>query len=60
MSAKKTATQISERSVATTSAKGNNTYIRVSTEIQQWPTWKKEAYDNTFAVSVHAKKLTVK
>ena len=34
-------------------------YDRVTSEIQQWPVWKQEAYNRIFAISKFAKTVTV-
>ncbi len=36
------------------------TYIKVNADINdKWPTWKKEAYNEMFAVSAHANKVPI-
>lgn len=32
-------------------------YERINNIINQWPNWKKEAHNNMFAISTHAKKV---
>lgn len=34
-------------------------YQKVSAEINEWPNWKKRAYNEIFAISSNAKKLSV-
>lgn len=36
-----------------------NTYEKVNHTINEWPNWKKEAYNEMFAVSKHAKKVSI-
>ena len=31
----------------------------VKREINEWPSWKKDAYNNNFATSIHAEKLQI-
>jgi hypothetical protein len=35
------------------------TYQKVTEDINGWPRWKKEAYNEMFAVSAHASKVVV-
>ena len=36
------------------------TYMKVNADINdEWPKWKKEAYNEMFAVSVHASKVLI-
>lgn len=34
-------------------------YQKVSAEINEWPNWKKKAYNEIFAISSNAKRLSV-
>lgn len=34
-------------------------YQRISAEINNWPAWKKKAYNEEFAKSTHAEKLEI-
>lgn len=35
-------------------------YERVNKTINDWPNWKKDAYNKMFAISAHAEKVVVK
>ena len=35
-------------------------YEKVNKTINEWPNWKKDAYNKMFAVSAHAEKIVVK
>ncbi len=35
-------------------------YEKVNKTINEWPNWKKDAYNKMFAVSAHAEKVAVK
>lgn len=35
-------------------------YEKVNKTINEWPNWKKDAYNKMFAVSTHAEKVVVK
>lgn len=35
-------------------------YEKVNSMINEWPNWKKDAYNKMFAVSVHAEKILIK
>lgn len=35
-------------------------YEKVNKTINEWPDWKKEAYNKMFAVSAHAEKVAIK
>lgn len=35
-------------------------YEKINKQINEWPDWKKQAYNDIFAVSAHAKKLDIK
>lgn len=35
-------------------------YEKVSDTINEWPNWKKKAYNEMFAISTHAEKLLIK
>ena len=34
-------------------------YEKVNKTINQWPNWKKDAYNKMFAISTHAKRLNI-
>lgn len=34
-------------------------YKKISEDINKWPEWKKRAYNETFAISAHAQKVSV-
>lgn len=36
-----------------------NAYEIVNNKINDWPDWKKRAYNEMFATSAHAKKITI-
>jgi hypothetical protein len=37
-----------------------NLYEKIHKELEQWPDWKKQAYNDIFAVIKHSKKLIIK
>ncbi len=39
--------------------RSDEVYKRISQEINNWPEWKKEAYNEMVAFSAHANKLSV-
>lgn len=38
---------------------GDESYEKVNKTINEWPNWKKDAYNKMFAVSAHAEKIIV-
>ena len=38
---------------------GDEPYEKVNKTINEWPNWKKDAYNKMFAVSAHAEKIIV-
>lgn len=50
-----------EKTEETFDLKENHLYQQVNTEItEKWPNWKKEAYNEMFAISTHASKVIIK